>query len=66
VTKVATDESAGEVVVPKEDAFALAAYLTSLKAEASLTEAPTPKVPAPPVPPAAPGQTPLLVPVPVP
>jgi len=67
VTKVATgesEESAGEVVVPKEDALALVAYLTSLKAETSLTEAPTPKVPAPPAPPAAPGQTPPLAPVP--
>ena len=66
VTKVATDENDGDVVVPKEDALALAAYLTSLKSDASLTEAPTPKVPAPPAPPAAPGQTPPLVPVPVP
>ena len=42
--------SPAQVLVPSEDAIALAAYLTSLKADALLFEAPRPK-PAPPAPP---------------
>jgi cbb3-type cytochrome oxidase cytochrome c subunit len=42
--------SPAEVIIPSEDAVALAAYLTSLKADALLFEAPRPK-PAAPAPP---------------
>lgn len=46
----ATTNSFGQIIIPNEDAQALAAYLTSLKAEAPLFEAPRTK-PTPPSPP---------------
>lgn len=64
VVQPASDDKKGEIIVPKEDALVLVAYLLSLKADTSLVEAPTPKVPAPPAPPAAPGQTPPAAPAP--
>lgn len=63
VIKPPTDKP-GEIIVPKEDALALVAYLLSLKTETSLVEAPASKIPAPPAPPAAPGQTAPAVPAP--
>jgi cytochrome c oxidase cbb3-type subunit 2 len=65
--QAAVEDKPGEIIVPKEDALALVAYLLSLKADTPLAEAPTPRVPAPPAAPTAtnaPGQNPPAAPVP--